>query len=351
MERDPTNLTVYYAATDVGIFVSPNEGANWYNMNAMGLPNVHVNDLWVYSNGGVSFLYAGTYGRAVWRCLLSTRNLTSVLINKPAIWGGQQNTITVKMNGSAPVGSVATLSDNSANVSIPTTITFPQGSTQVGFTAFTTNPTSTQTVTIQANCWGSTVSNSFTLHQIPAFTYTPESANIYGGNRFNATIDMGAANPITAVYTFSDSAAQIASPASTSIAAGNQTRTVPLYSASVGSTLNATITARLANTTATSPVALQPRPDLSNLSLSPTSVVGGNGSTGTITMTIVGLGGPQNVTVSDTSAIVTTPSSVAVSGLTQNFAISTNVVGASYNVTVKAQLRGITKTAVLNVHP
>jgi hypothetical protein len=191
------------------------------------------------------------------------------------------------------------------------------------------------------------------MHAIPAFTYTPEAANIYGGNRFNATINMGAPNPITAVYTFSDNAVQVASPSSTSIAAGNQTRTVPLYTASVGSTVNALISARLANTIVTSAVALQPRPDLFGLAVAPNSVVGGNSVTGTITMTFAGAAGPQTVTTSDTSAIVGSPPSVVVPGgsATVNYNITTNVVGATYNVTVKAKLRGITKTAVLTVTP
>lgn len=352
VERDPFT-SVYYAATDVGVFVSPDQGQNWYNMNAMGMPNCAVNDLWIYSSGGTNFLYAGTFGRGIWRCFLSDRKLSSIQIAKPAIYGGQQNTITLKMNGAAPVGSVVTLSDTSANVSIPTSATIPLGATQYTFNCFTTNPTSDQTVTIFGTVYGNTTSNSFTLHAIPAFTYTPESANIYGGNRFNATIDFTIPCPITAVFTFSDNAVQVASPAATSIAAGGQTKVVPLYTASVAATVNAVIQAKLANTTASSSVAIQPRPDLSNLSLSPASVVGGNSSTGTITMNFAGAAGPQTVTTSDTSAIVTTPSSVVVPGgaSTANFNITTNVVTASYNVTVKARLRGITKAATLNVHP
>jgi hypothetical protein len=352
MERDPTNLSVYYAATDVGVFVSPNEGANWYNMNAMGLPNVHVNDLWVYSNGSTNYLYAGTFGRGVWRCFLSARSLTSLLVSKTAIWGGQSNTLTLKMNGSAPSGSVATLTDNSTNVSIPTSVTFPIGSTQVAFNAFTTNPAATLTVTVSANCWGSSVSNSFTLHHVPAFTYTC-AANVYGGNTITATINMGAPNPIAATYTFSDTAAQISSPGSTTIAAGAQSRIVYLSTLAVGATVHATISCRLGSVVATSPVALQPRPDLQAVSCSPSSVVGGTSSTGTVTMNFAGAAGSQAVGLSDTSSIVTVPILVVVptGASSANFNITTTTVRANYNVTINASLRGIVRTTVLNVHP
>lgn len=352
VERDTFNY-VYYAATDVGVFVSPDEGAHWYNMNAMGLPNVPVYDLWIYQSGGTSFLYAATFGRGIWRCLLSNRVPTALTINKPAIWGGQQNTLTFKLNGAAPSGTLVTLSDSSSSVSIPSSFEMPLGSTQYSFTAFTANPAATETVTVSARAWGTTISNSFTLHRIPAFTYTPQSPNIYGGNRFNATIDMLAPIPIGAVFTFSDNAVQVASPSATSIAAGGQTRTVALYTATVGATVNALISAKLANTTATSAVALQPRPDLLSVSVSPNSVVGGSSTTGTVTMNFAGAAGPQTVNTSDSSAIATTPPNVVVPGgaTSQTFTINTNVVTASFNVTIKAQLRGITKAATLNVHP
>lgn len=351
MERDPTNIGVYYAATDVGVFMSPNEGANWYNMNALGLPNVHVNDLWVYQNGGTTYLYAGTFGRGVWRCFLSARNLTQLLVAKTAIWGGQSNTFTAKLNGAAPPGTIVTLSDNSANVSIPTSVTMPVGATQVAFNAFTTNPPATQNVTVNASAWSTTQSASFTLHRIPAFTYTPSSNDVYGGNSFSATINMGAAVPIAATFTFSDSAAQISSPASTTIPVGGQTRVVTLNTSSVAAPVNATITARLANTTATSPVTLHPRPELSLLSLHPNIIQGGNPVTGRITMTVAGGAGSQSLRVTDSSSSVTTPSLVVVDpgAATEDFNITTAAVAANINVTVTASLRTVTRTATLQV--
>lgn len=352
MERDPTNLSVYYAATDVGVFVSPNEGTTWYNMNAMGLPNVHVNDLWVWSNGSTHFLYAGTFGRGIWRCLLSTRNLTSLLVAKPAIWGGQTNTFTVKMNGSAPAGSVATLSDNSTNVSIPTSVAFPIGSTQVGFTAFTSNPASTQTVTVSATAWASTVTNSFTLHRVPAFTYTAP-ANVYGGNSFGATINMGAPNPITATYTFTDTSTAISSPASTSIAAGSQTRLVTLNTASVVSPVNATVSCRLGSVTASSPVTVHPKPILSSLTVQPPTVVGGNPSTGTIQLNMAGNAGALIGTLSDTSTLVTVPSlwSVPNGSDSTTFNITTAAVRRTTTVTITAQMSGVSRTASITLTP
>lgn len=352
VEFDPfTN--VYYAATDIGVFVSPDAGTRWYNLSALGLPNVPINDLFLSTVGGKSYLYAATLGRGVWRCALSSRFLTSILIFKPEIYGGMQNTITLKLNGSAPVGSITTITDGTSNVSMPNDVTFPLGSTQLTFTSFSVDPAATEVVTITGKVFQTTATNSFVLHKVPNFTYTPQFTDVYGGDRIVATIDLGQSAPITTVITFSDTATNIASPASTSIPQGGQTREVVLHSLPVDTTVNGTITAKIANTTRTSNLNLHPRPELTSLTLNPTSVVGGNSATGTLTTEFAGMGGTQNVAVSDTSNKVTTPGSVAIpnGSATTNFSIGTSAVTASYNVTVRARLGNVVRTAVLNVHP
>jgi hypothetical protein len=54
-----------YVGTDIGVFYRSNSSANWgYFSN--GLPRVMVTDLEITNN----YLYAGTYGRGIWRSLL-----------------------------------------------------------------------------------------------------------------------------------------------------------------------------------------------------------------------------------------------------------------------------------------
>ena len=71
---DPiTPTTTYYVATDTGVFMTTDSGTNWTNATSpLGLPNVQVNDLKL-QGGTVPYLYAGTYGRGIWRIpLLAT---------------------------------------------------------------------------------------------------------------------------------------------------------------------------------------------------------------------------------------------------------------------------------------
>ena len=67
--RDPYDANTIYVGSDIGAFMSTDSGATWTNMNALGLPNVHVNEL-VVSNDK-NWLYAATFGRGVWRIALS----------------------------------------------------------------------------------------------------------------------------------------------------------------------------------------------------------------------------------------------------------------------------------------
>lgn len=63
--RDPYDSAIFYAGSDLGVFMTTDSGATWTNMNALGLPNIHVNHLVISEDN--AFLYAGTYGRGIWR--------------------------------------------------------------------------------------------------------------------------------------------------------------------------------------------------------------------------------------------------------------------------------------------
>ncbi|MEQ1823855.1 MAG: hypothetical protein ABL949_15210 [Fimbriimonadaceae bacterium] len=359
MERDPWNAAVYYAATDVGVFMSPDTGSRWYNMNAMGLPNVHVNELWIYDNGATKYLYAFTFGRGVWRIPIGNRFINTFTLNKTAVYGGETVVANVGLNGSASQACYVSVTDDSVNVSTPgvSGVLIPQGSTARSFNVYTTNPTSTQNATLTARMYQSEAAGSRTatlaVHPIPNFLYTSSVDNVYGGSAFIGTVNLGAAAPITTTVTFSDTTTSITSPSATSIAAGASSKAVVLTTFSVASTVNATINARISTLTRSDTVAVQPKPVLSTVSMNPNPVRGGNSTTGTVTLVSAGLAGNISVAISDTSSTVITPSTITIIGgaTTGTFNATTSVVGRSINVTVSAAYNGITRTTVLRVDP
>jgi hypothetical protein len=91
---------------------------------------------------------------------------------------------------------------------------------------------------------------------------------------------------------------------------------------------------------------------LSSLSVNPTSVVGGNSSTGTVTLTGAATANVV-VTLSSNNASATVPPSVTVpqGATTASFSVSTNPVSSSTVATISAVSNGVTKTAALTITP
>ncbi len=93
---------------------------------------------------------------------------------------------------------------------------------------------------------------------------------------------------------------------------------------------------------------------LSSLSLNPTSVTGGNSSTGTVTLSGPAPSGGAQVTLSSSNTgAASVPSSVTVAaGATSaTFTVSTSAVTASSTVTISATYGGATRSASLTVTP
>jgi hypothetical protein len=97
-----------------------------------------------------------------------------------------------------------------------------------------------------------------------------------------------------------------------------------------------------------------PSPTLSSLTLNPTSVFGGNSSTGTVTLSGAAPAGGATVALSSSNtAVAQVPSSVTVAAgaTTTTFTVSTSAVAASTTATISATNSGATRSASLTVTP
>jgi len=93
---------------------------------------------------------------------------------------------------------------------------------------------------------------------------------------------------------------------------------------------------------------------LSSLSLNPTSVMGGNSSTGTLTLSGPAPAGGAQVTLSSnntTAANVPSSVTVAPGATSSSFTVSTSAVAASTTVIISASYRSATRSASLTVMP
>ncbi|HSN22827.1 MAG TPA: hypothetical protein VLS45_01440, partial [Methylomicrobium sp.] len=94
-------------------------------------------------------------------------------------------------------------------------------------------------------------------------------------------------------------------------------------------------------------------PALSAVSASPNSVVGGNGSNGTVSLTSTAPAGGIPVSLTSASSAIVVPSTVTVpQGMSStNFAITTSTVSLTTAGTLSASYSGVTKTTILTVNP
>jgi hypothetical protein len=95
-------------------------------------------------------------------------------------------------------------------------------------------------------------------------------------------------------------------------------------------------------------------PSLSSVAVSPTSVVGGAGATGTVTLTTAAASGGLVVNLSSSNATVASvpPSvTVAAGATTAQFAVTTTSVTSATTITITGTGCGATRTTTLTVNP
>ena len=182
-------------------------------------------------------------------------------------------------------------------------------------------------------------------------------STVTGPNASTGTVTLTAAAPaggFPVTLTSSSSAATV--PANVTVAQGNTTATFAITTTAVATSTSATITASAGGVTRTTNLTVTPPPPAASLSavtLSPTSVVGGTSSQGTVTLTGAAPAGGLIVSLSSNNTAATVPGSVTVaSGSTAaNFTAATTAVGAATPVTITATHAGVTRTASLSVNP
>jgi len=185
-------------------------------------------------------------------------------------------------------------------------------------------------------------------------------ASVTGGNSSTATVTLSGPAPTggaqVALSSNNTTAARV--PASVTVAAGATIATFTVSTSVVSASTAVTISAAYAGTSKTASLTVQtaapPAIRLSSLSLNPTSVVGGNSSTGTVTLSgPAPTGGAQVALTSSNTTVARTPVSVTIAaGATSaTFAVGTSVVSASTSVTITASRGGVTKAATLTVKP
>jgi hypothetical protein len=290
----------------------------------------------------------------------SSVSLSSLTLNVSTLTGSQGGVGFVNLTAPAPAGHVlVTVSANSPAISLPPNVTVSSGSTQ-GLFSFGAFPvTSTTPATITAAFGASTATANITVN--PGVTVGVTSlvlrpSTVAAGGSSTGTVTLSGPAPASGAVVQLSAMSPATVPSTVTVPAGATSASFTVGTTSTSSTTQAKIWALLNTTwgavltvTAGSPSA----PTLSAISLSPASVVGGNSSQGTVTLTSAAPSGGTVVSLSSGStSVATLPASVTVAAGTtsRTFTVATAAVTASTPVAITGSA-GASRTATLTVTP
>ncbi|MES2463303.1 MAG: collagen-binding domain-containing protein, partial [Armatimonadota bacterium] len=255
--------------------------------------------------------YNGSQASAV--LTVEPPKLVSLSISPDAVDGGDKATGTVTLDGPAPAGDLpVTLSDNSPSVTVPGTVTVKAGDTTATFTIQTSVVAQQTVATVSGSLNGLTRTATITVRPLRLLSIVLDPDRVRGGLPSKARVTVSQPAPAGGLtVTLSANTPAATPPPSVGIPAGETSATFDVATIPVAAAAVATISGTLGGDTTTGLLTIVP-PAILSVTLDPATVVGGNPSTGTVTLDGPAPAGDLPVTLSENSAAVTVPGTVTV---------------------------------------
>ena len=279
--------------------------------------------------------------------------VTTVSVSPNPIIGGLNSTGTITIDQAQPSAITFTLSVSSSSATVPASVTIPTGAKSVTFAIQSTEVSTTQTVAILATYNGSTQSAILTLkpYTVTALSLSPSS--VPGGQASVGTVTISpVAGGTGATVSLTSNSSDATVPATVVVLAGSSTATFNINTIPVAVTESLTIKAIIGNTQIPATLTIT-APTVSAVSLAPSTVVGGNQSTGTVTLSGVAPSSGIVIGLTSTSVNAVVPASVTVAGgsSTATFTINTTAVTATTLASISANVGTSTQSANLTIQP
>ncbi|MBL8087081.1 MAG: hypothetical protein JNM85_03300 [Chthonomonas sp.] len=281
--------------------------------------------------------------------------LDSFTLSSNELPGGNTLQGTVTLFQVAPTGGITiNLSSDSTLVSLPATITVPEGQQSVTFNIDTQGVAAPTDVNLSASLDG--IGFGQALRLLPAtvvgLSFSPGTVN--GGESSVGTVFLDGKAAAGMSITLSQAGAPVTIPATIPLTAGATQATFTVGTSAVtGTSIAASITASLSGTSVTQSLIIEGN-NIVSITLSSNSVLGGASVTGTVTLARPA--SPSGITIpllnSNTTAGTVTPASVFISpgDVTGTFTINTFGVSTTQNLIVTANKPGYaTPSATLQV--
>ncbi len=302
---------------------------------------------------GTTAHISGTYNNVTPTPATLTINpltVNSVSLSPTAVIGGNSSTGTVTLSGPTPSAISVTLG-STAGATVPASVTINANASSATFTATTTGVSSATTSTITATYGTSSAQAVLTINPLTVSSVSVNPTAVVGPNSSTGTVTLSGPAPTATSVSLGSNSGSASVGASVTVAANASTATFPITTVAVSTLTPATITATLGSSSAQAVLTVNP-PALASVSMNPTSVVGGNPSTGTVTLTGPAPSTGLTVTLgSTTGATVPTSVNVAANATTATFSATTTAVTTTTTSTITASYNGVNQTATLTVTP
>ncbi|HEY3781813.1 MAG TPA: choice-of-anchor tandem repeat GloVer-containing protein [Fimbriimonadaceae bacterium] len=275
-----------------------------------------------------------------------------VSVSPPAVAGGGNTTLTVTLYGVAgPSGIVVKLSSSSADVKVPATLAVPAGKRTATLVLSTNFVTANENVTITASTTTASVQTTLTLVPVAVSRIVSVPASVTGGASSALYIYLnGSAGSSGETVHLASSSTDAITSTTVTVPAGKPGTIYTYATKPVSAAETITLTATTEATSMQTTLAITPA-YAEQLTVSPSSIVGGK--TTTLTVTLYGVAGPKGITVSLTSSSpnVKVPATLLVPAGTRtaSLTLNTTAVSATQGVTLTAKTGSASVQAVLTL--
>jgi hypothetical protein len=286
----------------------------------------------------------------------SAVGVASVSISPASVTGGTAAAGTITLDAPAPAGGTqVSVTSASGAIGLPSTVAVAAGQTSAPFT-ITTNAVATDTdASITASVNGVSATGSLQIRKPVLGAATINPVSIAGGDTAQLTVTINGPAPAGGlVVALTSGNAKVTVPASVTIAAGQSSAVANVVASTVTTDTDVTLSASLSGVTKTATLRiLSPRAVPVQVTLSPSTVLGGTASAGKVKLAAAAPTGGVVVSLQAGGAGATVPATVTVSaGATEaSFNVTTQAVTAQKDVTITATASGVSASGTLTIRP
>ena len=323
-----------------------------------GTNGANPNGSLVVDSNGTLFgttIHGGLGSGTLFQITGASAGLHTVATTATNILAGQSTTGTVSLLSPVQTDTVVSLSASDTNIQVPATVTIPAGTLSATFTV-TSSPlyTAPDAVKVIASYGGKTVNCPLGISLTAVVHSVSLSPSLVtGGGSSTGTVYLSGNAPVDVTVNLSSSSTSAQVPATVVIPSGSNSATFavttsPVY---VGTILN--LSATLGSRTVTCGLAVGPTDSLHYITATPSSVVGGGTSTGTVYLSSPAPVGGTVVNLSASSLDVQVPATVTIpsGSVSTTFTVTAGGVFNAEYVSISATLGNKTVSCGFGIGP